>query len=672
MAESTAWTPSRRQILTTAAVGAAALALPTWSGSRAVAATAPGDPVLEDHGGSEPSDTHVRKVNGAAVLFAYGAVVPGFDGWRSHERTRSYAPLDGRWRFTFDPDVRGVRDRWFAAGYDDHRWRSAAVPSAWDLSDGGAFASTGGSAFGQGSAFTDGYAWYRRTVVLDRSWHDRFVRLHSLGIGYSAEVWVDGVFIGKHEGASGAFAMPIPARSGRAGRHVIAIRVFRRASYRDYASADAPVTDDLEIPYKPVDYWPYAGLTRSLWLEGVPDVSIAKTLVHEDDGNVILEAVIENRSSRTWSGTIRWAGLSRHTAAAPVRVPAKSTTVVAVRAGSAGLARWSPQDPAMHATSVSLLDRADHERDRSTARFGLRSVGVAGTSLQLDGRALFLKGLNWHEETAERGRALRPEDLDAELAHVTDLGAGMIRNSVYSRHPHVYDWADEHGVFVMEDLETMWLNTAQQRVQTERYGLSAAMAATAAWNHHDNPSVILWGLQNESEIDAGAAPVYRAWLQQMKDAIRAVDRHERPVTWASSTTNDPAFDLADVIGFNEYFGYFYGATADLGPTLDAVHAAHPGKPLLITENGAWAIAGTHGSAATQGTEEWQAEYLAAHWNQTVARRTFVAGYTAWVLKDYKERGGYNQDFNGISVMGVLAFNGTTTKLAYARFRDLGA
>ena len=44
------------------------------------------------------------------------------------------------------------------------------------------------------------------------------------------------------------------------------------------------------------------------------------------------------------------------------------------------------------------------------------------------------------------------------------------------------------------------------------------------------------------------------------------------MTWASSTSNDPAFDLADVVGFNEYFGYFYGETADLSPTLDAVHA----------------------------------------------------------------------------------------------------
>ena len=125
-----------------------------------------------------------------------------------------------------------------------------------------------------------------------------------------------------------------------------------------------------------------------------------------------------------------------------------------------------------------------------------------------------------------------------------------------------------------------------------------------------------------------------------------------------------------MIGFNEYFGYFYGASSDLGPAIDAVHAAHPDKPILLTENGTWAIAGHHGSAAEQGTEEWQSAYLQDHWTQVVARSEYAAGYTLWVLKDYKERAGYNQAYNGVSVMGLLTFDTETPKLAYQTFRDL--
>src|SRR5699024_3681556 len=142
-----------------------------------------------------------------------------------------------------------------------------------------------------------------------------------------------------------------------------------------------------------------------------------------------------------------------------------------------------------------------------------------------------------------------------------------------------------------------------------------------------------------------------------------LDLQQRPVTWASSTTHDPAFDIADVIGFNEYFGYFYGSNEDLGPAIDTVHANYPDKPILITENGSWSYLGLRGSEQEEGTEDWQAANLASHWEQATAR-PYVAGYTHWVLKDYKQRNGYNEEYNGISVMGLPGWDSGTRRLAY--------
>ena len=154
----------------------------------------------------------------------------------------------------------------------------------------------------------------------------------------------------------------------------------------------------------------------------------------------------------------------------------------------------------------------------------------------------------------------------------------------------------------------------------------------------------------------------------MKAAVKAVDLTDRPVTWASHTTNDPAFDLADIVGFNEYFGYFYGRNEDLGPAIDAVHARYPDKPLMITENGSWSFFGHHGPETEVGTEEWQAANFRSHWAQVVERADYVAGYFFWVLKDYKQRAGYNQEYNGISEMGALAFDATTRRLVCDEIR----
>ncbi|MFE2422648.1 glycoside hydrolase family 2 protein [Streptomyces hokutonensis] len=667
--------PSRRTVVT--ALGAAAVvALPAWPATAraadGTAVAAANGPVLDTHPATEPSGTHVRDVGGTNVVFQYGAVLPAFDGWRTHESTRDYLSLDKRWRFRFDPEDRGLEEGWESPRLDDRAWGRIDVPAAWDLLDTPDFGSET-APFGQGTAFSDGYAWYRTTVDVPESWRARHVRIAFLAAGYSAEVWVDGTHLGKHEGANSPFALPVSGALRPGTRQTIAVRVFRRASYTDYtASTPQPVTDEYEVPYKPVDYWPYAGLTRSAWIEAVPQVTIAKLLVAAANGRLEAHAVVENHGTSDFDGRLtldpgRDSG-GRPTVVA-ARIAARSAGVVRVVLRVPGAPRWSPASP--HTLTARATLTAGHHAsarvDTLSTVYGMRELTVGDAELKLNGKPVFLKGLNWHEETAAHGRAMTPAEYDRELGHVTTLGANFIRNCVYNRHPYVYDWADEHGVLVMDDIDTMWLNTAQEKLQTERYGLARALALTMAWNQHNHPSVILWGLQNESEIDAQGAPVYRAWLADLKAAVKAVDLTARPVTWASNTSNDPAFDLADVIGFNEYFGYFYGKDADLGPTLDAVHAKYPDKPILITENGTWSVAGTHGPGTTQGTEEWQAASFTAHWAQAAARR-FVAGFTYWVLKDYKERAGYNQAYNGISVMGLLTFAEERPKLVYDAFR----
>ena len=81
------------------------------------------------------------------------------------------------------------------------------------------------------------------------SWRARHVRIAFLAAGYSAEVWLDGKHLGKHEGANSPFALPVAGALRPGTRQTIAVRVFRRASYTDYtASTPQPVTDDHELP----------------------------------------------------------------------------------------------------------------------------------------------------------------------------------------------------------------------------------------------------------------------------------------------------------------------------------------------------------------------------------------------------------------------------------------
>ncbi|WP_419995614.1 hypothetical protein [Streptomyces boninensis] len=223
--------PTRRAVVAaTAAAAAATVALPAWparaAGPRAAAADA-GAPVLDPHPDTEPSGTHVRQVGGTGVVFAYGQVLPSFDGWRTREPTREYARLDGRWRFAFDPDDSGKAAGWHRPDHDDSDWLRAPVPGTWDLLDTPGFAADDPDAWAKGTAFTDGYAWWQ-AASLRAHWAQVTDRAAYVA-GYTFWVLKDyKQRAGYNQDHNGISVMGLMDFTG--GRRKLAYDAFRRAA----------------------------------------------------------------------------------------------------------------------------------------------------------------------------------------------------------------------------------------------------------------------------------------------------------------------------------------------------------------------------------------------------------------------------------------------------------
>lgn len=150
-----------------------------------------------------------------------------------------------------------------------------------------------------------------------------------------------------------------------------------------------------------------------------------------------------------------------------------------------------PQDLANALAAAPAATASVVGQDTLSTTYGMRSVAVQGATLTMNGRPLFLKGVNWHEETPAHGRSMTIPEYNRLLGRVLQAHANFIRNSVYNRHPYVYDWADEHGVLVMDEYDTMWLHANQEQLQTDSYGLARAEALATAWDQANHPSVIL-------------------------------------------------------------------------------------------------------------------------------------------------------------------------------------
>ena len=339
----------------------------------------------------------------------------------------------------------------------------------------------------------------RRTIWPDANWKHKFIRLNFLGAGYKTWVYVNGKFVGAHEGGHTPFSLDVSDQLLLGTDNVIAVRVHRLPGYDSYTKTNpTPIRSETGIPPGPVDYWPYAGITRSVCLEVSSQVTVSKLLTVAKDNRLHLAPVLCNH------GNI---GESRLVAADPGAQTGGSVQTAEVRMlpGEVKVVQfdipipeaqiWDTATPTLYEATVTLYkgkglgqlhDGKSSVDDQLSVRYGMRTIEVKNGKLLLNGRQVFLKGVNWHEETAASGRSMAIDEYDVELGMLSDLQANFIRNSVYSRHPYVYEYADRHGLLVLDDIDNMWVGMKEEKLQTESYGLSKALALMMAWNQADS------------------------------------------------------------------------------------------------------------------------------------------------------------------------------------------
>jgi beta-galactosidase len=201
---------------------------------------------------------------------------------------------------------------------------------------------------------------------------------------------------------------------------------------------------------------------------------------------------------------------------------------------------WSAESPDRYDVRVELVDRRGRTRQVESCPIGIRSVEVRDRCLLVNGRPVWIFGVNRHDHHPDRGKAVTVNDLRDDLVAMRRLNISAIRTSHYPNRDELYDLCDELGFYAVDEANieshaynrslcddpryrSAWLERGARMVQRDR-------------NH---PSVIVWSLGNESGYgdshDALAAWIRRADPSRplhYEDAIRLEgwDDGGRPVT----------------------------------------------------------------------------------------------------------------------------------------------
>jgi beta-glucuronidase len=494
-----------------------------------------------------------------------------------------------------------------------------------------------------------GPAWYeRRFEAPPLAGREAAIRFGS--VSYAAEVWLNGKWLGGHEGGHLPFALPC-ADALTDGENVLVVRVDGRLGRDRVPPGMVPPGQrhprDFH-PDVPFDFFPFAGIHRRPELvitprDGITDLRVAAVR----DGDGALFSVV----AQAGDGDITLA-LDGEPVAAALRVD--------------GGGLWSPASPRLHVLEVELR-RGGVLVDRYVLRCGIRTVEVVGDQLLLNGAPVRLRGFGRHEDFPVFGRGAHPALAARDLHLMRQVGANSFRTAHYPCDEETLDVADQLGLMVIAETPSVGLYFGDGDIG-RRQQLALRFVAEMIARDRNRACVIGWSVANEPRMNH---PLAAGALRELCDAARALDG-TRPVSYATDLPDEPGVEAADVVFLNSYPGWYRHpgqldvAESALAGTLDRVHERHR-KPVVLTEFGADAIPGAHADPPAMWTEEYQAE-LIERLLRVAAGRDFVAGTHVWTFADFATAQADHRP-ESVNFKGVFTRD-RRPKLAAARLRDL--
>ena len=463
----------------------------------------------------------------------------------------------------------------------------------------------------------EGVVWYQRDFDAQPKPGTRTF-LHIGAANYRSHVWVNQKRVCDHEGGFTPFDCEVTS-------------VLRPGSNFVVIAVDATRLVD-GIPSVGYDWFNYGGLTRDVSLVTVPTAFIDDYDVHLvhgpawQPGNTELTGyihVLDATAGTTVTLDIPEAGVH-----ARLKTEADGQAPFTVKASK--LTLWSPETPKLY--KVTLSSGSGGQLDKLTDDIGFRDIRVDGTRILLNGKAVFLQGVNAHAEAPIRGgRADNDQDVATIFNYLKDLNVNFVRLCHYPHDERMERAADRDGIMIWSEIPN-WQHISFDK--PEVYAKDISMLREMIRRDRNKASVILWSVSNET----GNNPTRTNFLTGLVKEARRLDStrlitsalNSEHIQGSTATLNDPFAEALDVVGVNEYIGWYGGAPEDA----DNIHWTLPEKPIIMSEFGAEAKLGNHGPDNQRWTEEQQANVY-RHQLIMFAKIPQLRGITPWILIDFR-------------------------------------
>jgi beta-galactosidase/beta-glucuronidase len=445
------------------------------------------------------------------------------------ERT-DWCSLDGTWDFAIDPEATCTEPQ------EVEFTAKIRVPFAPE---------TAMSGIGHRDLFRA--CWYRRQIGAPALRNGERLLLRFGAVDHQATVWIDGLYVGSHEGGYTPFAFDVTGLLQSGPTHTLVVR----AEDDPLDLAKPRGKQDWQRDPHSIWYPRTTGIWQTVWLERVPATRIdtlrwTPSMVRWELG---LEAWLagERRDDLSLRARLH---VGDHVLADDVYRVVAGEVHRGIALSDPGIddsrnaILWSPRSPTLIEAELELIDPAGRVIDSVRSYTALRAIDIEGDRISLNGRPIHLRLVldqgYWPDSgvTAPDDAALRR---DVEL--VKAMGFNGVRKHQKVEDPRYLYWADRLGLLVWGEMPSAYRFTPQA---IDRVVREWTQVIRRDFSH---PCIIAWVPVNESwgVPNLPQTAVQRHYVEALYHLTRTLDA-TRPVIgndgWESVAT--------DIVGIHDY------------------------------------------------------------------------------------------------------------------------
>ena len=536
---------------------------------------------------------------------------------------RNTTSLNGKWNYIIDPYETGYYDYRYRA-YDTNEQRKSnpaafynnakaknkldrveynfdesptlQVPGDWNSQE-------------EKLLYYEGTIWYKKSFDYSKKEKANRVFVHFGAVNYIAEVYLNGEKLGVHEGGFTPFNFEVT--NILKGKNNYLVLKVDNTRFKE------------AVPTINTDWWNYGGITRDVNLVELPPIFIQDYFIQLKKGTqdhitgfIQLSDNIKNTNVKIQIPELNFSK----------KINNINSIITNFDFEINGIELWSPENPKLY--NIVITSSQETLQDQ----IAFRTIETKDGEILLNGKAIFLRGICMHEENTMRGgRAYSEADALVALTWAKELNCNFMRLAHYPHNEHTIRLADKMGMLLWEEIPVYWTIDFNNEKVFQKSNNQLTELITRDKNR---ASVIIWSMANETP----QSEVRNTFLKKLINQARKMD-NTRLVSAALqhrtkdrvNVIDDPISREVDVIGFNQYIGWYGGHPKDV-PNVKWFFDQK--KPVIISEFGGGALAGYHADRETRWTEEYQ-EYLYEQSILMMKKMPALRGVTPWILADFR-------------------------------------